>query len=123
MKNLMNSVTLMGHVGVNPEVRIFKNGRKMATLSLATGERKKGPDGKFARSVTWHKLVGWGKNADLMENHVGKGQRLMIEGRLVKRSWQGRHGKNYSSTRVEVNKLYFLNLQNKKEAVTEDLPF
>lgn len=123
MKNLVNAVTLLGNVGIHPEVRILSNGKKMAIISLATGERRRDKEGKFQRHVTWHKLVAWGKTADLVEHHVGKGQRLLVEGKLVKYQWAGAGGEARKANRVAIDRLFFINRKNKAEAVTEELPF
>jgi len=123
MKNLMNSVTLLGNVGMTPAVKTFSNGKKMAILNLATGERKKDAEGRYTKSAFWHKLVVWGKTAELVEHYVGKGQRLYVEGKLVQHSWKAKTGNTRKDVRIEVNRIHFVNKKAKTEEMTDDLPF
>lgn len=123
MKNLMNSVTLLGNVGMTPAVKTFSNGKKMAILNLATGERKKDAEGRYAKSAFWHKLVVWGKTAELVEHYVGKGQRLYVEGRLVQHSWKAKTGNTRKDVRIEVSRIHFVNKKQSTQEVTDDLPF
>jgi single-strand DNA-binding protein len=123
MTSLVNSVTLWGNVGSTPSVRILKNGRKVATLSLTTGERKQSDDGQNSRSLTWHKLVFWGPKASIVENHVGKGQRLFVEGKITERNWLDKKGVEKKQTVVDVQRVFLVNQKNKKENLGEELPF
>lgn len=119
----MNCVSLMGNVGMNPEVKTFGNGKKLALLSISTDERKKDGQGKYQRSSNWHKLVIRGKQAELVENYVGKGQRLFVEGKLVQKNWSDKQGKKRRTTEIEVTRLFFINKKNRQEAITDELPF
>lgn len=123
MSSLVNSVTLWGNVGSTPSVRILKNGRKVATLSLTTGERKQGEEGQNSKSITWHKLVFWGPKASIVENHVGKGQRLFVEGKITERNWLDKKGVEKKQTIVDVQRVFLVNQKNKKESLKEELPF
>jgi single-strand DNA-binding protein len=123
MSSLVNSVTLWGNVGSTPSVRILKNGRKVATLSLTTGERKQSEEGQNSKSITWHKLVFWGPKASIVENHVGKGQRLFVEGKVTERNWLDKKGKEKKQTVVDVQRVFLVNQKNRKETFTEELPF
>jgi single-strand DNA-binding protein len=123
MSSLVNSVTLWGNVGSTPSVRILKNGRKVATLSLTTGERKQSEEGQNSKSITWHKLVFWGPKASIVENHVGKGQRLFVEGKVTERNWLDKKGKEKKQTVVDVQRVFLVNQKNRKETFTKELPF
>ena len=123
MTSLVNSVTLWGNVGSTPSVRVLKNGRKVATLSLTTGERKKSDDGQNNKSLTWHKLVFWGPKASIVESYVGKGQRLFVEGKITERNWLDKKGVEKKQTIVDVQRVFLVNQKNKKEALNEELPF
>lgn len=123
MTSLVNSVTLWGNVGSTPSVRVLKNGRKVATLSLTTGERKQSDDGQNNKSLTWHKLVFWGPKASIVESYVGKGQRLFVEGKITERNWLDKKGVEKKQTVVDVQRVFLVNLKNKKEALNEELPF
>jgi single-strand DNA-binding protein len=123
MKNLMNSVTLLGNVGMTPAVKTFGNGKKMAILNLATGERKKDEEGRYTKAAFWHKLVVWGKTAELVEHYVGKGQRLYVEGRLVQQTKKTKTGDTRKDVRIQVSRIHFVNKKTKTEEITDALPF
>lgn len=72
MKNLLNSVRLIGNVGGNPEVREFEGGKKLAKLNLATNEKVTLGTGTVVENTQWHRLVAWGGVATLVERMVKK---------------------------------------------------
>ena len=82
MSRSLNRVTLIGHVGSDPDVHLTSGGRKVANFSLATNENWTDGDGKEHEEVTWHKCEAWGGHADVIETWVKKGQQLMVEGRI-----------------------------------------
>ncbi|NBP06383.1 MAG: single-stranded DNA-binding protein, partial [Bacteroidetes bacterium] len=87
MTNLVNSVRLIGNVGRTPEVKLFNTGRKKASLSLATTEKRRNDSGEYISHTEWHNLICWGKQADVVERFVKKGSRLVIEGKLTHRDY------------------------------------
>jgi single-strand DNA-binding protein len=101
MSNLRNKVTLIGNAGKQPEVLNFDNNKKLAKVSLATTESYKNQKGEWINNTTWHNLVAWGPTAAFMERNVQKGQEIMIEGKLVSRSYDADGGKKYI-TEIEV---------------------
>lgn len=101
MNNLRNKVTLLGHVGMQPEIKNFDNNRKLAKFSLATKESYKNAKGEWVDNTTWHNIVAWGQTANYLEKNVQKGQELMVEGKIVNRSWEADGVKKYI-TEIEV---------------------
>jgi single-strand DNA-binding protein len=126
MKNLMNSVRLIGNVGNEPQVKDFGNGKKVATISLATSEKRKDASGKLIEHTDWHNLVFWGKQADVVANYVGKGIKIAIEGKLSHRDYTTASGEKRYVTEVLVNEMAFLSGRKTTATVTadeEELPF
>jgi single-strand DNA-binding protein len=125
MKNLMNSVRLIGNVGKEPQLKDFGNGKKVATLTLATSEKRKDANGKLIEHTDWHNLVFWGKQADVVVNYVGKGVKIAVEGKLSHRDYTTASGEKRYVTEVVVNEMAFLN--GRKPTATaeegEPLPF
>jgi single-strand DNA-binding protein len=109
MKNIMNSVRLIGNVGREPQVKETANGTKVATLSLATTEKRRDAAGKLIDHTDWHTLVFWGKQADVVANYVSKGEKLAIEGKLSHRDYTTKTGEKRYITEVVVNEMAFLN--------------
>lgn len=101
MNNLKNKVSLIGNLGMNPEVKEFENGNKRAKISLATSEVYM-KDGERVTETQWHNLVAWGKKAELMERLLKKGSQVAVDGKLVNRSYEVEGEKKYI-TEVVVN--------------------
>ena len=127
MNTLRNSVRLYGNVGKEPEVKTFDNGNKVATLSLATSEKRKNQKGEYLEETTWHNLVVWGKPVDTIEKYVNKGDRLSIEGRLTNRRYEAKDGTTKYITEIVVNDFLLAGSPKNKPAEVEigdeNLPF
>ncbi|MES2617311.1 MAG: single-stranded DNA-binding protein [Bacteroidota bacterium] len=128
MKNLINSVRLMGNVGATPEVKSLTNGNKMAKLRLATNEKQKNAKGETIEITHWHNLVFWGKQVDIIEKFVDKGARLAIEGSLTNRNYETKTGEKRQITEVRVQEFEFVGGKKAENVpmtpvVEDDLPF
>ena len=85
----LNKVTLIGRIGKKPEIRIFPNGGKLATASIATKEKwRDRQTGETKSHTEWHELVFNGSQAETIEKYVEKGSLLFIEGSLRTRKWK-----------------------------------
>jgi single-strand DNA-binding protein len=107
MTNLVNSVRLIGNVGRTPEVKQFNTGRKKASLSLATTEKRRNESGEYISHTEWHNLICWGKQADVVERFVKKGSRLVIEGKLTHRDYTASDGQKRYITEIVVQEISF----------------
>lgn len=87
MKALNNNVRLIGNLGFDPEVREIAKGRKVARFSVATNESYINAAGEQVTDTQWHTVVAWGKMAEQVERLLGKGSPVVLEGRLVHRSY------------------------------------
>ncbi len=108
MKNLRNSVQLIGNLGNNPEVKTLANGNKVANISIATNESYKNNKGDTVENVQWHNVVAWGKLAEIMEKTLKKGKEVAIEGKLVNRSYDDKEGNTKYITEVLASTLLLL---------------
>ena len=85
---MVNKVTLIGNVGVDPEVRTTESGVKVARVRLATTERMFNRQTNEATEHTeWHTITLWRSLADVVDRFVRKGSQIYIEGRLRTREW------------------------------------
>ena len=107
MKSLRNSVTLIGHLGGDPEVKTFNGDRKKASFSIATTDTYKNNKGDKVSDTQWHNIVIWGKLAGVAEKYLKKGQEIVVEGKLVHRVYETNGDKKYF-TEVNVNDLVML---------------
>ncbi len=113
MNTIVNKVQLIGHLGMDPEVRTINEGRKMAKFSLATNENYKDAAGKMVENTQWHNLIAWGKTAELVEQLCAKGKQVAVEGKLVNNSYTDKDGNKRYSTDIHINEFKLL---GKKES-------
>lgn len=118
MKTISNSVRLVGHLGRDVDVKTFDNGKKMAQVSIATNESYVNKDGERVKEVQWHRLVGWGKVADLMERFFVKGKQVAVEGKLVHREYTDKDGVKRQVTEISIRDFQLLSSGSKAEAAS-----
>lgn len=111
MKTLRNKVQLIGNVGEVPKAHTFESGKKVVRFSLATNDYYL-KDGEKVQETEWHNLVAWGKQAKLIENYVGKGSEIAIDGKLTSRSFENESGQKQYITEVLVNEILLLDPKN-----------
>ena len=102
----MNKVILKGHVGKTPEVKKFDNGQ-VAKFSLATSESYTDKKGERITNTEWHNVVFWGKICDTIDKYVKKGSEILVEGKIVTRSYDDKEGVTHWSTEVVCHSFEF----------------
>jgi single-strand DNA-binding protein len=102
MSGSFNKVILIGNLGADPDVRSLQSGDKVANLSVATSERWKDRDGNQQEKTEWHRVVIFGRTAEIAERFLRKGSKVLIEGQLQTRKWQDQSGADRYSTEVVV---------------------
>lgn len=108
MSTLKNSVRLVGNLGTNPEVKCFDQNKKVARLALATNETYHNKKGEKVTETQWHNLVLWGKQAEIAESYLKKGDEISIEGKLASHNYTDKEGIKRYVTEVVVNELLML---------------
>jgi single-strand DNA-binding protein len=108
MNALRNSVRLIGNLGDDPEVRKLDSGKTVAHISVATNEIYRDSKGEKQSETTWHRLVAWGKQAEIAENYLKKGAEIAVEGKLTNRSYEDKNGSKQYITEIVVNSLLML---------------
>ena len=96
----VNKVILIGNLGTDPEVRYLESGQANARLNLATNRSYTTRDGEKREETEWHRVVLWGKLAEIAEKYLSKGRTVYIEGRLQTRKWQDQQGVERYTTEV-----------------------
>lgn len=114
MNNLRNKVQLIGNLGQAPEIINFENGNKLARISLATNEYYKNAKGERVEDTQWHTLIAWGKQAEIFEKYVQKGQEVAVEGKLITRSYETKEGEKRHRTEVQISELLLLGSKAEK---------
>ncbi len=108
MSSLSNHVQLVGNVGNDVEVKQLETGKKMVRFSLATNEHYTDAKGEKQTETSWHNLVAWNKNAEIVEKYVTKGKQIAIWGKLKSRSYTTDDGAKKYITEVVVNEVLLL---------------
>ncbi len=108
MNALRNNVRLIGNLGDDPKVRKLESGKTVANFSIATNEIYHDSKGEKQSETTWHRLVAWGKQAEVIENYVKKGSEIAIDGKLTNRSYEDKNGEKQYITEVLVNSVLLL---------------
>jgi single-strand DNA-binding protein len=97
----VNKVILVGRLGRDPETRFTSGGQAVANFSLATDETYKDRNGERQKRTEWHKVVLWGKLAEITQQYLKKGMLVYIEGRIQTRQWEDkRDGQKRTTTEV-----------------------
>lgn len=104
MSRGINKVILVGNVGQDPEVRYLPNGGAVANVSLATSDSWMDKNsGQRQERTEWHRVVFFGKLADVVGQYVKKGSKLYVEGKLQTRKWQDQSGQDRYTTEIVVD--------------------
>src|SRR5579885_1962817 len=104
----VNKVILVGRLGQNPEVRYTPSGAAVANFSVATNESWTDKSGQKQERTEWHKVVVWGKLAELCSQYLTKGRQVYLEGRLQTRQWQDKDGQTKYTTEIQAQTVQFL---------------
>ena len=108
MNTIKNSVHLLGHVGQDPEISLLEDGKKMAKFSMATNETYTNAQGEKVENTYWHRVVFWGRQAEVVEQHVVKGTRLIVRGKLITRKYEDEAGVKHYWSEISGNALHLL---------------
>lgn len=100
----VNKVILVGNLGQDPDIRYMPNGNAVANLTLATSESWKDRNtGQLQEKTEWHRIVIFGKLAEIAGEYLRKGSQAYFEGKLQTRKWQDQQGQDRYTTEVVVD--------------------
>ena len=100
----VNRVILVGNLGQDPEIRYMPNGNAVANISVATSETWKDKQtGESKDKTEWHRVVIFGRLAEIAGEYLKKGSQVYIEGQLQTRKWQDQSGQDRYTTEVVIN--------------------
>ena len=111
---MYNSITLIGHIGKNPEIRTTESGTTIVTFSVATSETWKNEKGEKIKHTEWHNVVFFGNSAEILKQYAHSGQLIMVEGQLRTSEYKDKDNKTHKVTKVMGNIFRFL--KNKETA-------
>ncbi|HEX3036772.1 MAG TPA: single-stranded DNA-binding protein [Thermodesulfobacteriota bacterium] len=96
----LNKVMLIGNLGSDPEIRYTASGQAVANFNLATTEVYTNKDEERQELTEWHRIVAWGRLAEICGEYLSKGRMIYIEGSLRTRSWEDKEGRKRWTTEV-----------------------
>ena len=108
MNAMKNKVQLIGHVGQEPEIKTFGEGKKVVNITLATNESYTNAKGEKVEETQWHKVKAWGKVADIIEKYVTKGKEICVEGKLTYSDYLDKDGNKRYVTEVVISDILLL---------------
>lgn len=105
----LNKVMLIGNLGADPEVRYSPSGMAVANVRLATNESWRDKEsGETQERTEWHRVVFFGRLAEVVKEYLHKGSQIYLEGRLQTRKWQDKDGQDRYSTEIVANDMQML---------------
>jgi len=114
MNNLRNNVQLIGHLGTDPEVKNFENGKMKASFSLATNDVYK-KEGAYETDTQWHHVVAWNNTAKIAEKILKKGCEVAISGKITYNNYEDKNGIRRYSTDIIANDLLLIKQAKEEE--------
>ena len=108
MGGSVNKIILIGNLGSDPEVRFTDSGAEVATFSVATNEAWQDKSGQKQERTEWHRVVAFGKLANLCGEYLSKGRQVYLEGKVQYNKWEDDQGTARTSTDVVAREVTFL---------------
>lgn len=104
----LNKAMIIGRLGQDPEVRYTQSNTAVANLSIATNERYKDGTGEWQERTEWHKVVAWGRKAEICQQYLTKGSQVYVEGPIQTSQWEDRDGNKRYTTEIKAMTLTML---------------
>ncbi len=111
----VNKAIIVGRLGADPEVRKVNNGQTVARFNIATSESWMDKQGQKQEETQWHRIVAWGRLADICGQHLAKGRQVYVEGKITTRSWDDQQGQKRYTTEIVANTVQFLGAPSQRE--------
>lgn len=115
----VNKVILIGNLGRDPEVKYTPGGNAVANFTLATNEKWTDKAGVKQERTEWHRIVVWGKTAEICGQYLKKGRQIYIEGSLTTREWNDKDGNKRTTTEVKAQRVQMLGRPGEAGGKTE----
>lgn len=97
----LNKAMIIGRLGQDPEVRYTQSNTAVANMSIATSERYKDSTGEWKENTEWHRVVAWGRTAEICQEYLKKGSLVYIEGPIQTRQWEDKDGQTRYTTEIK----------------------
>jgi len=133
-KRGVNKVILIGNVGKDPDIKATNNGSTIANISVATSESWKDKStGQQQERTEWHRVVFFGRLAEIVRDYLKQGSKVYIEGSLRTRKWQDQSGQDRYTTEIVASEMQMLDsrenveispsVASNQQVEDDDIPF
>ncbi|HNY71914.1 MAG TPA: single-stranded DNA-binding protein [Syntrophales bacterium] len=112
---MINKVILVGRLGGDPEVRYTPDGLMITNFNLATDEQRKDKNGERIQKTEWHRIVTFGKLAEICNSYLTKGRLVFIEGRIQTRAWEDKEGVKRYTTEIIAGNMQMLEAKGQQK--------
>jgi single-strand DNA-binding protein len=121
---MINKVILVGRLGKDPEVRYTPDGMVVTNFTLATDEQRKDKNGEKVKTTEWHRIVTFGKLAEICGKYLVKGKLVFVEGRIRTQSWEDKEGVKRYTTEIIASDMRMLDSKGQRggDASLEEPP-
>lgn len=116
----VNKVILVGNLGRDPELRYTQSGQAVANFTLATTEQYTKREGGREERTEWHRIVAWGRLAEICGEYLSKGRQVYIEGRIQTREWEDREGEKRRTTEIVALQMQMLGRRGETVSTTDE---
>lgn len=108
----VNKAILVGNLGRDPELRQTPNGQSVVNFTLATSENWTDKSGERQERTEWHRIVVWGRTAEMCNQYLSKGRTVYVEGRIQTREWEDKDGNKRYTTEINAQTVQFIGPRN-----------
>lgn len=114
----VNKIILVGNLGADPELRYAPSGMAIANFRIATTETWKDKNGAKQDKTEWHRIVAFGKLAEICGEYLNKGKQIYVEGKIQTRQWEDKDGNKRYTTEVVAQTMQMLGPAGEKGAAS-----
>jgi single-strand DNA-binding protein len=115
----LNKAMVIGRLGADPEVRYTQSNTAVATMNVATTERYKDRNGELQESTEWHRIVAWGRLAEICQQYLKKGSLAYFEGPIQTREWEDKDGQKRYTTEIKALNMQMLDTRGSSGSQNE----
>ncbi len=119
---MVNKAILVGRLGKDPEVRYTPDGTMVTNFTMATDEVYKDKNGERTQRTEWHRIVTFGKLAEICGNYLVKGKLIYIEGRIQTRAWEDKEGAKRNTTEIVASDMKMLDSKGQSKPADDAIP-
>jgi single-strand DNA-binding protein len=115
----LNKAMIIGNLGRDPEMRYTPNGQAVTQFTVAVNRNYKDASGEWKEETEWFRVVAWAALAERTAEHLRKGRKVYVEGRLQTRNWEGQDGQKHYTTELIANTVTPLDARPREDGASE----